>query len=216
MHIPDGILPLPVTLGGYAASISICWLCIRAINKREDPRADIPKAALLTAAFFVASLIHIPIPPASVHLVLNGLLGALLGVFAFPAILIGLFLQAVMFGHGGLTTLGVNGVILGLPALAAAGVFHLRARGGAIHPASPRRTTVFGFLAGFSGIALSVLIFALILLTSLPAHLSAAAERSAILALGLAHVPLAVLEGLLTGLLAGFLLRVHPMILDGV
>ncbi len=123
MHIPDGILPLPITLGGYAASISICWLCIRATNKREDPWADIPKAALLTAAFFVASLIHIPIPPASVHLVLNGLLGALLGVFAFPAILIGLFLQAVMFGQSGLTTLGVNGVILGLPALAAAGVF---------------------------------------------------------------------------------------------
>ncbi|WP_031388706.1 cobalt transporter CbiM [Desulfonatronum thiodismutans] len=215
MHIPDGILPLPVTLGGYAASMTICWLCIRAINKRENPRADIPKAALLTAAFFTASLIHIPIPPASVHLVLNGLLGALLGVFAFPAILIGLFLQAVMFGHGGLTTLGVNGVILGLPALAAAGVFHCRSRGVA-DPPSPRRTTVFGFLAGFTGIAFSVPLFALILLTSLPAHLSAAAERSAILALGLAHVPLAVLEGLLTGLLAGFLLRVHPVILDGV
>ncbi|TVQ98164.1 MAG: cobalt transporter CbiM [Desulfovibrionales bacterium] len=215
MHIPDGILPLPVTLGGYAVSITICWLCIRSINNRQDPRADVPKAALLTSAFFVASLIHIPIPPTSAHLVLNGLLGALLGVFAFPAILIGLFLQAVMFGHGGLTTLGVNGMILGLPALAAAGVFHCRSRG-IMGPPSPKRTTVFGFLAGFSGIVLSVLLFALILLTSLPAHLSAAAERSAILALGLAHMPLAVMEGLLTGLLAGFLLRVQPAILEGV
>ena len=70
MHIPDGILPLPITLGGYAASISICWLCIRATNKREGPWADIPKAALLTAAFFVASLIHNDIWPGenrSVH-----------------------------------------------------------------------------------------------------------------------------------------------------
>ncbi|WP_045221353.1 cobalt transporter CbiM [Desulfonatronum thioautotrophicum] len=216
MHIPDGILPLPLTLGGYAASITICWLCIRAINKRQDPRADVPKAALLTSAFFVASLIHIPIPPASVHLVLNGLLGALLGVFAFPAILIGLFLQAVMFGHGGLTTLGVNGVILGLPALAAAGFFRLRTHGTSGHIPLPKRTAAFGFLAGFAGIGLSFLLFALILLTGLPTHLSAAAERSAILALGLAHLPLAIMEGLLTGLLAGFLLRVQPAILNGV
>ena len=214
MHIPDGILPLPVTLGGYAASISICWLCIHRIRQREDPRADVPKAALLTAAFFVASLIHVPIPPASVHLVLNGLLGALLGAFAFPAVLIGLFLQAVMFGHGGLTTLGVNGLILGLPALAAAGLFHLRKRG--IKPPTPRKTFLFGALAGSAAICLSVLLFALILVTSMPAHLSAAAERSAILALSLAHLPLAVLEGALTGLLAAFLLRIQPVLLEGV
>ncbi|GAB6058872.1 cobalt transporter CbiM [Desulfonatronum parangueonense] len=214
MHIPDGILPLPVTLGGYAVSISIAWLCIRKIKQREDPREDIPKAALLTAAFFVASLIHVPIPPASVHLVLNGLLGALLGPFAFPAILIGLFFQAVMFGHGGLTTLGINGVILGLPALAAYGIFHLRK--GRSQAAGPRRTAVFGFLAGFTGICLSVLIFSMVLFTNMPAHLSVQAERTAIMALVLAHIPLAVLEGALTALLAVFLLRTSPAILEGV
>ncbi|SDB07889.1 cobalt/nickel transport system permease protein [Desulfonatronum thiosulfatophilum] len=214
MHIPDGILPLPVTLGGYAVSVSIAWLCIRKIKQREDPREDIPKAALLTAAFFVASLIHIPIPPASVHLVLNGLLGALLGPFAFPAILIGLFFQAVMFGHGGLTTLGVNGIILGLPALAAYAIFHLRK--GHSRTAGPRKTAVFGFLAAFTAICLSVLIFSMILFTNMPAHLSAEAERTAITALVLAHIPLALLEGTLTALLAVFLLRASPAILEGV
>lgn len=213
MHTPDGILPLPVTLGGYAASFALTWFCIQKIKQREDPRRDIPKAALLTAAFFVASLIHVPIPPASVHLVLNGLLGALLGWFAFPAILIGLFFQAVMFGHGGLTTLGLNGVILGMPALAAFGLFRLRAWVG---PPTARKTTVFAFVAGASGILLSVVLFSLILFTNIPAHLGAVAEKRAILALLAAHVPLMLLEGMMTAMLAAFFLRVRPDILEGV
>jgi len=117
MHIPDGILPVPVTGAGYAATVATTWYSIRRIKQKENPREDIPKASLLTAAFFVVSWIHIPVPPTSVHLVLNGLLGALLGYYAFPAILIGLFFHAVMFGHGGLTTLGVNVILLtNLPA----------------------------------------------------------------------------------------------------
>ena len=115
MHIPDGVLPVSVTAGGYAATVAITWYSVHKINQKENPREDIPKAALLAAAFFVASLIHIPVPPTSVHLVLSGLLGVTLGYFAFPAILIGLFFQAVMFQHGGLTTLGINAVISRLP-----------------------------------------------------------------------------------------------------
>ena len=212
MHIPEGILPLPVTLGGYAASIALAWCCIRKIKQREDPRRDIPKAALLTAAFFVASLIHIPIPPTSVHLMLNGLLGILLGWFAFPAVLIGLFFQAVMFGHGGLTTLGVNGIILGMPALVAFALFRLRALG----PSSPRKTTAFAVLAGVSAVFLSVTLFSVILLTNMPAHLAATAERQAILALVAAHIPLMLLEGLMAGMLTTYLLRVNPALIDGV
>ena len=49
-----------------------------------------------TPAIFVASLVHVPVGPSSMHLVLNGLLGLLLGWAAFPAILVGLLLQAVL------------------------------------------------------------------------------------------------------------------------
>lgn len=213
MHIPDGILPLPITLGGYALAASVTWACLCRINQREDPREDIPKAALLTAAFFLASLIHIPLPPASVHLVLNGLLGILLGPFAFPAIVIGLFFQAVMFGHGGVTTLGVNAVILGVPALAAAAVFRMHTRG---HGPSPGKVTAFGFLAGVVAVSCSVLIFVACLLAGMPAHINAAVERSALLILVFSHIPLMVIEGLIIGFVAGFLFRVRPHVLEGL
>ena len=42
-------------------------------------------------------------------LVLNGLMGLMLGWAALPAVFTALLLQAVFFGHGGYTTLGVRG-----------------------------------------------------------------------------------------------------------
>lgn len=210
MHIPDGILPLPITLGGYAISAGVTWLCLRKIKQREDPREDIPKAALLTAAFFIASLIHIPVPPASVHLVLNGLLGVMLGVFAFPAILIGLAFQAIMFGHGGLTTLGINGIILGVPALFAALLFRLCRKKCVKKPAAA------AFLAGCTAVALSAIFFTTLVVTNLPTHLHANAERSALLALLIAYIPLILLEGAVTALMVAFIERASPQLLEGM
>lgn len=213
MHIPDGILPVSVTAAGYAATAATTWYSVHKINRKEDPRQDVPKASLLTAGFFVASLIHIPIPPTSVHLVLNGLLGAMLGSYAFPAIVIGLFFQAVMFGHGGLTTLGVNAMIMGFPAIIASYIFHLRRLG---NGESPRKSGVFGFLSGAVAVGLSVALFVVILLTTMPADLNAGTERAAILTLATAHLPVIVIEGIITAFIVVFLRRVKPTLLDRI
>jgi cobalt/nickel transport system permease protein len=104
---------------------------------------EIPRIALMTAAFFVASLIHIRVGPTSVHLLLNGLVGVVLGRRAGLAIPLGLFLQAALLGHGGFTSLGVNACVMTAPALAAGAVsglfWRVSARG---HP-SVRAVLVF-------------------------------------------------------------------------
>jgi len=207
MHIPDGILPAAVCVAGYATSGAATWYSLRQIDHKENPQADIPKASLLTAAFFVASWIHIPVPPTSVHLVLNGLLGVVLGYYAFPAILIGLFFQAVMFQHGGLTTLGVNATVMGVPALLAFHVFQLR--GGR----SRVLTGVLGFLGGAVGIGLAAVFALVILVTTIPSHLDAQAEWASIYALTMAHIPLMAVEGVFTALVVLFLQRVRPELL---
>jgi cobalt/nickel transport system permease protein len=211
MHIPDGILPAAVSAAGYATAGAATWHSLRQINQKEDPRKSIPKASLLTAAFFVASWIHIPVPPTSVHLVLNGLLGAVLGYYAFPAILIGLFFQAVMFQHGGLTSLGVNATMMGVPALLAHFIFRLR---NVVGKESRMWTGVFGFLAGAGGLGIAALISLILLVTTIPAHLDVEAERASIYALTLAHVPLMALEGAFTALVVLFLQRVRPELLE--
>ncbi len=212
MHIPDGLLPPEVLVGGYLATGVLTWVSLRNVAALPDPEAEMPKAALLTAAFFVASWVHIPVPPTSVHLVLNGLMGAVLGWYAFPAILVGLFLQAVMFQHGGLTTLGVNAAMMGLPAILAYQIVLLQRRLG-LHGRLP--TTAFAFFAGFVGLVAAALIAFVVLIGTIPAFLDANVERDAIAALTLAHVPLAVIEGTLTAMLVLFLLRVRPEMVTG-
>ena len=210
MHIPDGVLPATVCGVGYAAAAPIAWYSLRKINKETNPRENVPKAAVLTAAFFVVSWIHIPVPPTSVHLVLNGLLGAVLGYYAFPAILVGLFFQAVMFQHGGLTTLGVNAIIMGMPALLAYHIFNLcniRGTAGRI------RTGVFGFLAGSIAVGISAVLFLVILISFIPAGLDIEVERAALYTLAVAHIPLMFIEGFFTMIVTLFLHRVQPKLL---
>ena len=211
MHIRDGFVPGTVCAAGYVAAAAVTWYSIHKINQKENPREGVPKASLLTAAFFVVSWIHIPVPPASVHLVLNGLLGVVLGYFAFPAILIGLFFQAVMFQHGGLTTLGVNSIVMGLPALLSYYIFRVR---NLLGKKGRVMTGVFGFLAGFGGIGVSVIMFVVILLTNIPGDFDVATERAAIYTLALAYLPLMVIEGVFTALVTVFLQRVRPRLLD--
>lgn len=210
MHIPDGFVPLSFAVAGYAGAAAVAALSLNCIARRPDPQADMPKAAMLTAAFFAASLVHIPVPPTSVHLMLPGLMGVMLGWFAFPAILVGLFFQAVMFGHGGLTTLGLNGLVLGLPALATAALFRLRGAGG------PRRDAVLGFVAGAGGVLLAVTAFVPLLVLGMPAHLDAGVERAAILTLALAHAPLMLVEGVVVASTVATLRRVSPELLRGL
>lgn len=207
MHIADGFLPAEVCIGGYVTAAALTGYALRKINQQPNPQEGIPKAALLAAAFFVVSWIHIPIPPTSVHLVLNGLLGVLLGYYAIPALLVGLFFQAVMFQHGGLTTLGVNLTMMGLPALLSHFLFRLGYRVGRTHHIIP---AVLGFLAGGLGIGISTLIFWVVLITNIPASVDASIEQAAIVTTVVAHIPVMILEGGFTALVVVFLLRVRP------
>lgn len=212
MHIADGILPAKVCIGGYAIAGLATWYSLRQINRQKNPQQGIPKASLLTAAFFVASGISIPIPPASVHFVLNGLLGTILGYYAFPAILIGLFFQAQMFGHGGLTTLGVNATMMGIPAILAYHIFQLRYL---FREKKPVITSIFAFLSGAIGLGLALMIFFILVISNLPAELDNMTERSALYGLMLSHIPLIMIEGIFTAMLVMFLQRVKPELIKG-
>jgi cobalt/nickel transport system permease protein len=211
MLIPDGILPAEVAVAGYVTAGALTWLSLRQINRRPEPEAGVPKAALLSSAFLVASWIHVPVPPTSVHLVLNGILGIVLGWYAFPAILIGLFFQAVMFQHGGLATLGVNATVMGFPALLAYHFFALRHR---LHLESRFWAGTFALLCGAGALILAALIAMALLITTIPSDLDVDAERDAILSLTLAHIPLGLIEGIFAALLVLYLLRVKPELIE--
>lgn len=201
MHISDGILSAPVLTAGFAGTAALAAVTLRRMDMEE-----IPKISVITSVFFVASLIHVPIGPSSVHLILNGLVGVVLGRRAFPAIMLGIILQAILFGHGGLTVIGVNSVMLGGGGLVAYGAWQLRHH---VKLPSPKREILFGALAGATGTISSGIMLALALVTTGEAFIATAGYALA------AHIPIMIVEAVVVGACAGFLMRVKPDILAG-
>lgn len=202
VHILDGVLTWPWLAGGFVLAGGLCWIGLRRLGEEE-----IPRIAVLSSAFFVASLIHVPtLAPTSVHLLFNGLVGVLLGPRSAMAILLALFLQAVLLSHGGVTTLGVNTCIMTLPAWGAWAVFVLLRRRGWLTSAWQR--SLVGILIG------SVTVLATAALNAATLWLGSG-EPLEVLALlvFVAHLPVAGVEGLVLAATLGFLARVKPEML---
>ncbi|MBL8466166.1 cobalt transporter CbiM [Methyloversatilis discipulorum] len=195
MHISEGVLSWPVLAGGAAIAAAAVGVGLRRL-----PDERIPVAGLLCALFFVAALIHIPVGIASVHLVLNGLCGVLLGWAAFPVIAAALTLQALLFGFGGLSTLGVNILVMGVPALIAAAAFRAP---------WPRSAALRGAVCGALAIVCGVLLMALALWLS-----GGAAFASLIGMVMLAHLPVIAIEAAMTAAIVGSLQRARPALLQ--
>lgn len=195
-HIPDGVLSAPVLVAGAAVSLAGCAYGLRRLEAER-----IPQVAVLSAVLFVAALVHFPVGPSSVHLILNGLTGIVLGWAAFPAILVALLLQAVLFGFGGLIVLGVNVANMALPAVLCGALFFAVARSG-------RRRTIAAGLAGGLGVVLTALLVALAL--ALSGREFVAAAKLVVFA----HIPVAVIEVVFNAAVIGLLLRVKPELLS--
>lgn len=198
MHISEGILTANVLVGGLAiAGAGVAY----GLKKMDYDR--MPKVAVLSSSFFVATLIHIPIGPASVHLVLNGLMGILLGWAAFPAILVALIIQAMLFQYGGFTTIGINTVNMAVPAVVCFLLFRRFIEGD-----STLKSAAAGFFCGFIAIALSGLCVALSLIGAGEAFIAPAKV------IFIAHLPVMIIEGLVTSFIVVFLKKVKPEMLE--
>jgi cobalt/nickel transport system permease protein len=271
VHISDGVLTIPWLLGGAALAIPLLWLAAWRIRDEE-----IPRIAVMTAAFFVSSLIHIRLPMTSIHLLLTGLVGVVLGTRAALAIFVGLLLQVLLMEHGGRWTLGINTCVMTIPALFCWLLF------GALHRLPWIKTPVArGLLVGAGAIILSMsavysvtllwntsltsldnsaleqanarlvnpwiiaaaLLFAIVaivlerqlehapefplgfLIGELSVLMTAGLNCAVLLAAGethwtvpplvlvIAHLPIAVVEGIVLGFVVGFLARVKPEML---
>ncbi len=198
MHISEGILSAPVLVTGAGLTATAVGYSLKKMEHKK-----VPKVAILSSVFFVASLIHVPVGPSSVHLILNGIIGVLLGWSAFPAILVALALQGVLFQFGGITTLGANTFNMALSAVIC---FYLFNRG--IKGKNNFIALVLAFICGFLAVLLSgVMVTAALVFTG------ESFIQVAKLVL-IAHFPVMILEGVLTVFCIGFLRKVRPEILD--
>ena len=196
MHISEGVFSAPVLLVGAGLAVAGTAVGLKRIDYDR-----LMTVAIMSSSFFIASLIHVPLGPSSAHLILNGLLGLVLGWAAFPAILTALFLQSVFFQFGGLTVLGVNTFNMAAPALICYYIF----RSPISRPGKARGA------AAFAGGALAVLLSSLFTAFSLAfTHEGFMAAAKLLVA---AHAPIMLVEGVITMFAVTFLARVQPEIL---
>lgn len=109
MHIPDGYLS-PQTGGFFYLVMAPLWFWASRIVNRTLKAKQIPYLAFSACFIFVIMMFNIPMPGGSTGHAIGGTLAAiLLGPWAaLIAITVALAVQAILFGDGGITTLGAN------------------------------------------------------------------------------------------------------------
>ncbi|MBU8920946.1 MAG: cobalt transporter CbiM [Bacteroidales bacterium] len=200
MHISEGVAPIGVALAGAAIAVPCIAAGLRVLRDEQ-----IPRAALTASVLFVSTLvIRLPIGPSSVHPLLGGLAGLFLGWAAMPAFLVSLFLQALLFQFGGITTLGINTVVMGVPAVL---VYYLY--NGRIRKAGTGKSVFFwGMMAGVTAYLASFVLWA-------TALIFCGKQMGTIVGIALIpNIVVAIAEGIFTGFVVAFLSKVYPSVFD--
>lgn len=193
VHISDAVL----TPWAWISADIIAGLGLAAACRRLDDEF-VPRLGLFTAVIFVASQIHVPAGPVSMHLLLNTVTGIVLGSRAIIAIAVAVFLQALLFAHGGLTTWGINTLTLSIPGIIAGRVF----RG--INRHSAKWAFPSGLLIGWFTAATTIALAASAVYTL------GIESRLAVGAVVISQLPVIGLEGIITATLTHYLSRVKP------
>jgi len=115
MHVPDGFLSPQLSVPAYAVAAPLwAWAVRRHFGR--GAAESLPVMGSLTALAFVIQTLMIPVPGGtSTHLVGVVVLALLFGpLVAFVCEALVLLVQALFFGAGGITVLGVNALAMGL------------------------------------------------------------------------------------------------------
>ena len=232
MHISDGILPTWVLIAGWILA-ALLLIASVSLSKREMSNINekVPQVAVITAALFVACIFKIPAGPlpTTLHLMLAGFAGILLGPLAFVCIFISLLLQAILIQFGGVTVLGVNTLLMGVPAIVGWILFKYLSKtklpfaiSGAFTSviAVTITTILLGIVFYVSGIDLTSLSAMLDLVSGIPV-LSTIADLLktypallTFLMIFLMNIPLMIAEGIISAFMLPFIEKVKPEMLE--
>src|SRR5437660_1045027 len=131
LHIPDGVLPPLLWAPALLVTLALLVLGARARDRDPDALAARRRVAYegaLGALMLAAMAIEVPLGPMEYHLTLVGPVGVLLGpAAAFQVVFVANAILALM-GHGGLTVVGLNALVLGAGAALARPAYRALAR----------------------------------------------------------------------------------------
>lgn len=206
LHLPDGLLPLWLILVGWGLTAGLLGLALHRL-RALDARRVLPRLGFVAALMAVS--MSAEILPLAYHFNLSVVAGLLLGPEAgfVAAVVVNLFLA--FFGHGGLTVVGLNALILGCEMALGRLLFHGLVRMG-MRCTRGAAVATLGALATGTGLMVAVVAASRVS----PEHLERVAHGGALglfaaLVFGLGSVGW-ILEAILTAGIVRYLSRVRP------
>jgi cobalt/nickel transport system permease protein len=108
MHVPDGFIDIPTSVGAGLVAAGAIAVSLRAASRELDDRTA-PLAGLVAAYVFAVQMINFPVAGGTSGHLLGGMLAAVLvGPFTGVLCISVVLLVQALFADGGLTALGVN------------------------------------------------------------------------------------------------------------
>jgi cobalt/nickel transport system permease protein len=207
MHIPDAFIPIWQGAIYWIIALVFVALALR-WAKKEMTEEKIPLIAVLAAGIFALQSFNLPVSMGTSGHLVGGALAAIVLGSPFAAVFIltlVLIVQGVLFGDGGLTTMGVNilnmGVIGGF-----VGFYSFKGLMGATKSMSVSAFIAAWFACFIPALAAAVEMF---LAGTFPLEAGLAA-------MGIYHAAIGVIEGLVTVVAINLILHVRPDVMDSV
>lgn len=115
MHMPDGFIDAPTSLGAAAISAVAVAISLKATRGKLDSQVA-PMAGLAAVFIFAGQMLNFPVAAGTSGHLLGGVLAAaLIGpAAAILAMTVVLAIQALVFADGGLSALGLNVLNMGV------------------------------------------------------------------------------------------------------
>jgi len=122
LHIPDGVLPVWLWLSGLAAALCLIFAAIY-MQRKTDIKKQVPLLGMMSAVMLVS--MNLEIVPIAYHVNLSVITGILIGPWLgiIAAFIVNIVLALI--GHGGVTVVGLNTIVIGFEAVAGFSLFRL-------------------------------------------------------------------------------------------
>ncbi len=211
MHLPDGFVDLRTSAGAGLVAAGVVAVSLHKAAD-EDLDSAAPLTGLVAAFVFAAQMLNVPVAAGTSGHLLGGLLAAVLvgpwlGCLALTVVLV---VQCLLFADGGLSALGLNVLNMAvIPVFVGYGLFAAARR---VLPATRVGALAATAVAAF----VSVLLAAVAFTVEYAIGGSAAASVDTVLvAVVGVHVPIGIVEAVLTTATVGAVLASRPDLVYG-
>lgn len=211
MHVPDGFLDVPTSIGTAVVATAGIAAALRGARRDLDERTT-PIAGLVAVFVFAGQMINFPVGAGTSGHLLGGALAAVLAGpwLATLALSVVLIVQAFLFADGGITALGSNVVLMGLVGVWV-GWFAFRAAR-AVLPRSASSVPFAAALGAFVSVPAAAAMFVGLFAVGGQADLPIGSVLTAMLTW---HALIGVGEAVITALVVGSVVAVRPDLVAG-